>query len=187
MDGHPITVTVRGIVGTEINPSIANHGPIVNSILMPVDQVQSLLNRPGQANIVFLHNQGPGGVADLGPGGATGDEVTRHMRAAFTDQQSAAELKAYLSTPAIKAQVAKLRDDASFLDPDKQLADKLLVELNKPGVTDEFKSLFKRLPVEGHTLSRTSFFRGRVSGRSDRCGWISALNDRPSQVSLFER
>jgi len=24
--------------------------------------------------------------------------------------------------------------------------------------TDEFKSLFKRLPVEGHTLSRTSFF-----------------------------
>ena len=148
VDGHPITVTVRGIIDTEINPSIANHGPIVNSILMPVDQVQSLLNRPGQANIVFLHNQGPGGVADLGPGGATGDEVTRHMRAAFTDQQSAAELKAYLSTPAIKAQVAKLRDDASFLDPDKQLADKLLVELNKPGVTDEFKSLVSNRFVE---------------------------------------
>jgi len=139
--GHPVTATVRGILTTEVNPSIANHGPIVNSVLMPIDQVQALLGLPGVVNIVFLHMHGPGGVADLGAQGATGDEVTRHMRAAFTDQQSADELKAFLSTPAIKAQVAKVRDDATFLDPSKQLADRLLVELNKPNTTDEFKSL----------------------------------------------
>src|SRR6266849_3064402 len=141
VEGHPVTATVRGILTTEVNPSIANHGPIVNSVLMPIDQVQALISRPGAVNIVFVHIHGPGGVADLGPQGATGDEVTRHMRGAFTDQQSADELKAYLSTPAIKAQVAKVRDDASFLDPDRQLADRLLVELNKPTTTGEFKSM----------------------------------------------
>src|SRR6266849_4256854 len=141
VEGHPVTATVRGILTTEVNPSIANHGPIVNSVLMAIDQVQALISRPGAVNIVFVHIHGPGGVADLGPQGATGDEVTRHMRGAFTDQQSADELKAYLSTPAIKAQVAKVRDDASFLDPDRQLADRLLVELNKPTTTGEFKSM----------------------------------------------
>ena len=141
VEGHPLTVTVRGVLDTEVNPSIANHGPVVNSVLLPLVQVQTLLGRPGGINIVFEHIQGPGGVADLGPQGTTGDEVTRHMRAAFTDQQSAAELKDYLSTPVIKAQVAKVRDGANFLDPDKQLADRLLVELNQPYATDEFKSL----------------------------------------------
>lgn len=139
--GHPVTARVLGIVDTEVNPSISNHGPIVSSVLMPLDQAQAALGVPGAVNIVFEHNQGPGGVADLGPQGTTGDEVTRHMRAAFADQASAADLKTFLSTPAIKAQVAKIRDGASFLSPDKQLADRLLVELNKPEATDEFKSL----------------------------------------------
>jgi putative ABC transport system permease protein len=141
VDGHLTTATVRGILDTEVNPSIANHGPVVNSVLMRLDQVQTLLNRPGAVNIVFVHNQGPGGIADLGPQGATGDEVTRHMRAALTDPQSATELKDYLSTPAIKTQIQKIRDNANFLNPDKALSDRLLVELNRPGVSDEFKSL----------------------------------------------
>jgi ABC-type antimicrobial peptide transport system permease subunit len=141
VDGHLIHVTVRGVLDTEVNPSIANHGPVVNSVLLPLATMRTVLQRPSGFNLIFVHNQGAGGLDDLGPAGSTGDEVTRRMRAAFTDQQSAAELKAYLSTPAVKAQIQKIHDQASFLDPDKDLSARLLTELNHPGATDEFKSL----------------------------------------------
>jgi putative ABC transport system permease protein len=141
VDGHAMNVTVTGVLDTEVNPSIANHGPIVNSVLMPLATMRTVLQRPTGFNLIFVHNQGSGALDDLGPGGATGDEVTRRMRAAFTDQQSAVELKDYVSAPAIKAQIQKIHDQASFLDPDKDLSARLLVEINKPSVTDEFKSL----------------------------------------------
>src|SRR5205807_549791 len=44
-------------------------------------------------------------------------------------------------TPAIKAQIKKIHDQASFLDPTQDLSRRLLVELNQPAVTDEFKAL----------------------------------------------
>jgi putative ABC transport system permease protein len=141
VDGHLINVAVRGVLDTEVNPSIANHGPVVNSVLMPLATMRTVLQRPAGFNLIFVHNQGAGGLDDLGPAGATGDEVTRHMRAAFMDQQSATELKATLSTPSIKTQIQKIHDAASFLDPDKDFSARLLAELNRPGVTDEFKSL----------------------------------------------
>ena len=130
VDGHPLQTAVHGILDTEVNPSIPNHGPIVNSVVMPLAEVRTLLDRPDGVNIVFVHNRG--NVAD---------EVTRRMRAAFTDQESAQELKDLLARPIVVTQLKKIRDDANFLDPDKELADRLIVELNKPGVTDEFKSL----------------------------------------------
>ncbi len=141
VDGRPVQVTVRGVLDTEVNPSIANHGPVVNSVLIPLAEMRTLLNRPSGVNLVLVHNEGSGGLDDLGPQGAIGDEVARHMSAAFTDQQSAAELKDYLNTPAIKAQLQKIHDQASFLDPGKSYTGRLLVELARPGVTDEFKSL----------------------------------------------
>src|SRR3979411_1790281 len=88
-----------------------------------------------------VHNRGTGGFDDLGPQGATGTEVTKHFRVAFTDPQGAADLFAYVSTPAIKAQIKKIHDQASFLDPPQDLSRRLLVELNQPAVTDEFKAL----------------------------------------------
>ncbi|HEV2140679.1 MAG TPA: ABC transporter permease, partial [Candidatus Dormibacteraeota bacterium] len=138
---HPVTTTIRGILDTEVNPSISVHGPIVNSVLLPLAELRTLIDRPTGYNVIFVHFNGSGGLDDLGAQGATGDEVTRHMRAALTDQQSALDLWAYVDTPAIKAQVAKVRDNASFLDPDKQLSQQLLNELNRPAPTDEFKSL----------------------------------------------
>ena len=75
----------------------------------PVDpSTTRAFGRPDGVNIVFVHLKGSGGITDLGPNGATGDEVTRRMRAAFTDQQSAQELKDYLSAPAIKSQIQKV-------------------------------------------------------------------------------
>jgi putative ABC transport system permease protein len=141
IDGHLVSVTVRGILDTEVNPSIAYHGPIVNSVLIPLSEMRTVLNRPDGFNLIFVHNHGTGGLDDLGPQGTTGAEVTRRMRAAFTDPQSASDLKDYLNTPAIKTQIQKIHDNASFLSPDKDLSGRLLAELNRPGVTDEFKSL----------------------------------------------
>src|SRR5712692_563295 len=46
IDGHLTSVTVRGVLDTEVNPSIANHGPIVNSVLMPLDAMRGVMQRP---------------------------------------------------------------------------------------------------------------------------------------------
>ncbi len=141
VDGHPTTAIIRGVLDTEVNPSISGHGPIVNSILMPLDTIRTVMQRPSGYNLVFVHNRGSGGFDDLGPSGSIGDEVTQHFRVEFTDPQAAADLFTYVSTPAIKAQVKKIHDQASFLDPTQSFSAQLLVELNKPAVSDEFKAL----------------------------------------------
>ncbi len=141
VDGHPTVVVIRAVLDTEINPSISNHGPIVNSVLMPLSAMRTLMGRPDGFNVIFVHNRGAGGLDDLGPNGAAGDAITRNLRVAFTDPQAAADLWAYLNTPAIKAQIVKIHSQASFLDPDQDLSRRLLVELDQPTVTDEFKAL----------------------------------------------
>jgi putative ABC transport system permease protein len=148
VDGHPTTVTIRGVLDTEVNPSIANHGPIVNSVLMPLSTMRTVMQKPAGYNVIFVHNRGTGGFDDLGPSGSTGDEVTQHFRVEFTDPQAAADLFAYLSAPAIKAQVKKVHDQASFLDPAQDFSRRLLVQLNQPAVTDEFKALAGNRVVE---------------------------------------
>jgi putative ABC transport system permease protein len=141
VDGHPTTVVIRAVLDTEINPSIAGHGPIVNSVLMPLGAMRTLIGRPNGFNLIYLHNRGSGGFDDLGPNGVTGDAVTRNLRVAFTDPQAAADLWSYLNNPAIKTQIRKIHSQASFLDPSQDLSRRLLVELDQPHVTDEFKAL----------------------------------------------
>ena len=141
VDGHPTTVTIRGVLDTEVNPSISGHGPIVNSVLMPLETMRTVMQRPNGYNLIFVHNRGTGGFDDLGPSGAIGDEVTQHFRVEFTDPQAAADLFAFLSTPAIKAQVKKIHDQSSFLDPTQAFSGQLLTELNRPAASDKFKAL----------------------------------------------
>src|SRR6202140_3888697 len=141
VDGHPTTVTIRGVLDTEVNPSIAGHGPIVNSVLMPLATMRTVMQRPAGYNVILVHNRGTGGCDDLGPSGSIGDEVTQHFRVEFTDPQEAADLIAYLSTPGIKAQVKKIHDQASFRYPTQTFSGQLLTDLNQPAVTDEFKAL----------------------------------------------
>jgi len=141
VDGHLTPVSVRDVLNTEVNPSIANHGPVVSSVLMQLASMRTVMRRPTGFNLILLHNHGTGGLDDLGPAGATGTEITRRLRAAFTDSESAAQLKDYLNTPAIKAQIQTIHDRSSFLDPSQDLSRRLLVELGRPAVTDEFKAL----------------------------------------------
>jgi len=130
VDGHLTQVTVRDVLDTEVNPSIAGHGPNVNSVLMPLATMRTVIGRATGYNVIFLRNRGTGGFDDLGPNGATGDDVTRHFRVEFTDPQAAAALWTYLNTPSIKTQVKKIHDQASFLDPTQDFSRRLLVELN---------------------------------------------------------
>ena len=141
VDGHPVMVAVAGVLDTEVNPSIANHGPIVGSVLMPLATVRSVMGRPTGYNLVYLHNRGTGGFDDLGPNGATGAAVTRQLRGAVTDSQAAADLYRYLNTPAIKARIKADHDNATFIDPSKDVMARLLAELDQPTVTAEFKAL----------------------------------------------
>jgi len=64
--GHPVLVTVKDILETEVNPSVANHGPIVHSVLMPIATVQSAIQHGGY-NLILLHNVGTGGLDDSAP------------------------------------------------------------------------------------------------------------------------
>ena len=141
VDGHVTQAIVRDVLDTEVNPSISNHGPVVNSVLMPMATMRAVIGRAIGYNLIFLRNRGTGGFDDLGPNGAIGDDVTRHFRVEFTDPQAAAALWTYLNTASIKTQIKKIHDQASFLDPTQDFSRRLLVELNQPAVTDEFKSL----------------------------------------------
>ena len=161
VDGHATYAVVREVLDTEINPSIANHGPIVSSVLMPLATLRSVTGRAGGYNLILIRNRGGGGIDDLGPQGSTGDAIDRHLSAAFTDQQSAAELWAFLRAPAMKTQIEKLHSSASFLGPDKDLTARLIAELNRPAVTDEFKAL-----VEDRFVQRIIFNAAAASSPS---------------------
>ena len=139
--GKPVEVSVRNVLDTEVNPAIANQGPIVGSVLLPLSTMRTLLGRPTGFNLVYIRLQGSGGVDDLGPTGSADKEVVRHLRGSFIDDQSAADLKTYLERPAIRRQIQAMHDGASFLDPGKELTQGLLLELGKPTVTNEFKAL----------------------------------------------
>lgn len=166
VDGHLTALTIRDVLDTEVNPSVANHGPIVNSVLLPLGTMRTVMQRPTGYNLIFVHNRGAGGFDDLGPGGVTGDEVTRRFRVEFTDPQAATDLWTYLNTPAIKTQIKKIHDQASFLDPSQDLSRRLLVELNQPVVTDEFKSLAGNRFVERIMRDAVAASVGQSGGRN---------------------
>jgi putative ABC transport system permease protein len=155
VEGRPLEVRVRNVLDTEVNPTIATQGPITGSVLLPLASMRTVLERPTGFNLVYIHDQGSGGVDDLGPNGASGQEIVQHLRGAFTDEQGADELKAYLQQPAIRAQIHAIHDQATFLDPDKELAQSLLVELDKPVMTVQFKALVGD-PFEQRVIQRAA-------------------------------
>jgi putative ABC transport system permease protein len=141
LQGRTVAARVRDVLDTEVNPTIAQEGPIVGSVLVPLGTMRTALGRPSGFNLVYVHDRGTGGLDDLGPGGSSGQEVVRHLRSAFIDQQAAADLWAYLHRPAIHDSLRSMHGRASFIDPSRQLEQDLLTELAKPAMTDQFKAL----------------------------------------------
>ncbi|HKF77058.1 MAG TPA: ABC transporter permease, partial [Candidatus Dormibacteraeota bacterium] len=129
VQGKPTAVRVRDVLDTEVDPTIAQHGPITGTVLLPLSTMRTVLGRPTGFNLVYVHNRGTGGVDDLGPDGSTGQEIVRRLSGAFIDDTGAAELRAYLEQPAIRRQIQAVHDQAGILDPTKPLDQQLLVEL----------------------------------------------------------
>jgi putative ABC transport system permease protein len=150
VDGQLTEVRVRQVFDTDINrpvpfwlapvayvfPSAAG-----SSVMMPIASVRAAINRPKGYNLILLHNRGSGGLDDLGPGGATGREIARRVHAAFTDRQAAAEMKAYLNTPAMRARLRTVADQAVMFPATRDAARALLVALDRPQVDDDFIAL----------------------------------------------
>ena len=151
--GKPTVFRLRDVLNTEINPNVAAQGPIVSSVLVPMPAMRTLVGRPAGFNIIYLRNHGTGGLDDLGPSGATGQEISRRLRGSFTDPTAAADLKALLEQPALHAQVRALYKSTTFLSPLKQSLQTLLTELDRPGVSDEFKSIVQDEFVRGAVFS----------------------------------
>jgi len=151
--GKPTILRVRDVLNTEVNPNVASQGPVVSSVLVPIATMRTLLARPAGFNLVYIRNQGSGGLDDLGPSGVTGREISRRLRGSFTDPVAAAGLKAYLQQPAILAQLQATANANTFLSPLKASLATLLHELHQPGVTDEFKSIALDENVRGAVFS----------------------------------
>ena len=142
VDGHLADVAVREVLDTDINPNTAWTFVDVSSVLMPLVSVRRVMNHPEGYNLILLRNGGSGGFDDLSPADRTsenpfftetpGAEMTRRLKALFSDSHAADELKAYVNTPAIKAELKRFRDQASLVDPRKNLAQALLDALDQP-------------------------------------------------------
>ena len=93
-----------------------------------------------------------------------------------------------MSAPAIKAQVKKIHDQASFLDPTQNFSAQLLVELNKPAVTDEFKALAGNKFVD-RILSQAVGGAGQTPDKLRLCiGWPRfGCGDRLGVTVLHEQ
>ena len=132
--------TVREVLDTEIDPR-AGWPSLKGTVLMPLQSLQRVVNRPDAYNMILLRNRGSGGVDDLGPGGATGRDITRRLRAAFIDPQAALDLKAYLSAPAMRSRLTQVYDQTSMFDPGRSNTTAFLAALDRQRVDDEFLAL----------------------------------------------
>jgi putative ABC transport system permease protein len=150
VDGHLTEVRVRQVFDTDINrpPPFWFVGltyglPLAaaSSVLMPLASARAAINHPNGYNLILLRNSGSGGVDDLGPGGGTGKEIVRRLRGAFTDRQGASELKDYLNTPAMRAELKKIPGTTLSIDPTVDAAKALLAALDRPQVDDDFLAL----------------------------------------------
>ena len=141
VNGQSSAFTVRDILATEVNPSVAQHGPTTSSVLVPIATLRSIVARPDGFNAIFIRNRGGGGLDDLGASGVLGRDIARRLRGSFTDSAAAADFKTYLSQPRVIRELKALAASASFLDPTKPATEALLAELARPRVSYEFDSL----------------------------------------------
>ena len=194
VDGHLTEVRVRQVFDTDINrpPPFWFLGltyglpfAAASSVLMPLASVRTATNHPSGYNLILLRNRGSGGVDDLGPGGATGSEIARRLRGAFTDRQGATELKDYLNTPAIRAELKKIPGTTLSIDPTVDAAKALLAALDRPQVDDEFLALVSDRYVAQSAIRQAA--GALITAPSGSAEWRAAqqdLNDRLTSLTV---
>jgi putative ABC transport system permease protein len=193
VDGHLTAVRVRQVFDTDINrpPPFWSVGltyglPLAaaSSVLMPVASLRAAINHPSGYNLILLRNHGSGGVDDLGPGGATGREIARRLRGAFTDRQGASELKDFLNTPAMRAELKKIPGTTLSIDPTADAAKALLVALDRPQVDDEFLALVSDMWAQQAISQAAGALINAPSGSAEWRAARQDLNDRLTSLRV---
>ena len=139
--GDPVAVTVEGVV--------SGGGPVGTepTLLMDLADAQRMFGKEGYVNSIVVSNRG-----DAYSGAELSDDVTRTLRVLFTDRQTAMELKALLSRPAVMEQLALRTDRPQVSESLRADLALLHAELAKTELTDELISLISDDEVRGEFL-----------------------------------
>ncbi len=136
LEGRSERLRVAGIVST------GGFAGIEPTVLVPLDKVQELLDRPAQINTIVISNRG-----DSSTGVDLSEDVTKDLRVLFNDPEVAGELKALFGREdvlgALDAKVAGLEMEVGESGSSDELDNlrELTAELRKPELTDELSSL----------------------------------------------
>ena len=115
------------------------------TLLIALERAQRLFDRPEQVNLISVSNRG--GEID---GAALSREVTRELRAALSDRESAAALWALLRRPEAIAALAAA--EPSLTGNLRDNAIELREELQRPEVTDRLVQLLVIGSVADHVM-----------------------------------
>ena len=130
VQGNPVSLSVKGIVESG---GTAGSDP---TLLLNLSSAQRIYGREGYINSIVVSNRG-----DEYTGAELSDEVTRKLRAMFTDRETAAELRTALSRPDVLDEL-RSREESSRVSEDlSQKLGRFQAELAAPGLSDELLSL----------------------------------------------
>ena len=136
LEGRSERLKIAGIV------SAGGFAGIEPTLLVPLENAQELLGRPGQINTIVISNRG-----DSQTGVDLSEDVTKDLRVLFNDREVAEEIKALFGREdvlgALDAKVAGLEREVGDSGSSDELDNlrELATELRKPELTDELNSL----------------------------------------------
>ena len=130
-----------------INGGLASGGSTPLA-LMGLANLQNILSRDGEIDSIGISNLG--GIEDSLK---HSEEVTKYLRIGLLNNDVANELFIMLKTPAVINELEKKIDDVNSSDYSKENLNKIVDELNKPVMSDEFIGLIGGQDVRNLTLS----------------------------------
>lgn len=124
------TFTVKGVLER------GGFAGVQPTMVMTLERAQSLLDQPGQVNLIAISNTG-----DTISGADLSEEVTKDLRILFNDREVANQLKdLFDQQPVIDAVQKKTAEENLDTDLKNRLTS-FVTELQKPELTDELNSL----------------------------------------------
>ena len=130
VQGNPVSLSVKGIVESG---GTAGSDP---TLLLNLSSAQRIYGREGYINSIVVSNRG-----DEYTGAELSDEVTRKLRAMFTDRETAAELRTALSRPEVLDELRSREESPRVSEDLSQKLGRFQAELAAPGISDELLSL----------------------------------------------
>ncbi len=178
IEKKPFTLKVKDTLDLDIGGSAV--------VAMRLEDFQQKANRAGQISQIWISLKGNGGLDNV----QYSDEVTRYLRASVANEKAMTDLKALLNQSEVKdklkAQVGKLQD----ADPSKQRMTNFLTELDKDGVSDDFKRLSQDTLVTGQVVQLAGKLTQEQAGQlfrlSSTLSPYRVVDDKASAIDIAE-